>query len=140
MEAYLSLCRKIEDRALSHGLSLEMEVDVDYSTEGLHGNDARAATSKYRLCPSATHEARCQWNASVAFANRGKIKDVPLIPVTQMRQVPHETGRLPFKQFVPQNEVPSKVFQGPRKSSWIWSRGGPRRRELQRGVVGSLRH
>ncbi|CAK0897218.1 unnamed protein product, partial [Prorocentrum cordatum] len=57
----LSLVRRIEDKLLGAAVDIEREVDVHYSVQDEHGNDARPHNHRARLCVSSRVGTKSPW-------------------------------------------------------------------------------
>jgi hypothetical protein len=74
--------RRIEDRLMLHGATIEHEIMIHYDDTN-HGNDKRQLSTRARLCLSSRTGDKSQWLSSPAA--RGKMSGIPLVRVRDMR-------------------------------------------------------
>lgn len=74
---------------LACGINFDTTVDVSYDLSSIHGNDSRPGICRMRLCISNLYEKESPWFHNAAASNHGRIDNVPLIAVRDMKLPAH---------------------------------------------------
>ena len=88
-QSLLNQTRRIEDMLMKCQVSLENEIAMHFTVEGMHGADRRNLAARAKLCVSEALTGgdglSSPWLESVAC--RGKVSDIPLIRIREMRRL-----------------------------------------------------